>query len=130
VTALIDEHSCTSGGRRKTTTPTSSWIASLALPILQKKPFMGAKELQTTLQDTHSCQIIYDTVWKGKEKDLCQLYETWEESFKLLFRWKEAILQKMFDSMIEIDIDEAEDGRLHFKRFFCALVPCLEGFRV
>jgi hypothetical protein len=33
--------------------PTSSWVASLALPILMKKPHMGAKELQTTLQDTH-----------------------------------------------------------------------------
>jgi hypothetical protein len=69
-------------------------------------------------------------VWKGKEKALCQLYGTWEESFKLLFRWKEAVLQKMPDSVIEIDIDEAEDGRLHFKSFFCALGTCLEGFHV
>jgi hypothetical protein len=58
------------------------------------------------------------------------LYGTWEESFKLLFRWKEAVLQKMSDSVIEIDIDEAEDGRLHFKRFFYALGTCLEGFHV
>jgi hypothetical protein len=130
VTTLIDEHSYTSSGRRKTTTPTSSWVASLALPILQKKSFMGAKELHTTLQDTHSCQITYDTVWKGKEKALHQLYGTWEDSFKLLFRWKEAVLQKMTDSVIEIDIDEAEDGRLNFKMFFCALGPCLEGFHV
>jgi hypothetical protein len=65
---LIDEQSCTFSGRRKTTTPTSYWVASLALSILQKKSFMGAKELQTTLQDTHSCQITYVTVWKGKEK--------------------------------------------------------------
>jgi hypothetical protein len=58
------------------------------------------------------------------------LYGTWEESFKLLFRWKQAVLQKMPDSVIEIDIDEAEDGRLHFKRLFCAFGPCLEGFCV
>jgi hypothetical protein len=42
---LTDEHICTSNGRRKITTPTSSWVASLALPILQKKPHMGVKEL-------------------------------------------------------------------------------------
>jgi transposase-like protein len=38
------------------------------------------------------------------------------------------VLQKMPDSVIEIDIDEEEDGRLYFKRFFCTLSPCLEGF--
>jgi hypothetical protein len=58
VTALTDEHTCTSSGWRKTTTPTSSWVASLALPILKKKSYMGVKELQTTLQDKaqlHNC---------------------------------------------------------------------------
>jgi hypothetical protein len=55
VTALTDEHTCTLSGRRKTTTPTSAWVASLALPILKKKPHMGAKELQTTLHDKHNC---------------------------------------------------------------------------
>jgi hypothetical protein len=33
----------------------------------------------------------------------------------------------MPNSVIEIDIDE-EDGRPYFKRFFCALESCLEGF--
>jgi hypothetical protein len=42
---MNDEHTCTSSGRRQITTPTSSWAASLALPILMKKPHMGAKEL-------------------------------------------------------------------------------------
>jgi hypothetical protein len=55
VIALTDEHTCTSSGRRKTATPTSAWVASLAAPILKKKQHMGAKELQTTLQDTHNC---------------------------------------------------------------------------
>jgi hypothetical protein len=90
---------------------------------------MNAKELQTTLQDTHNCLIAYETVWKGKEKALGQLYGSWDDSFQLLFRWKEAVLQKMPDSVIEIDRDEEEDGRLYFKRFFCALGPCFEGFR-
>jgi hypothetical protein len=67
---LHDEHNYMSSARRKTSTPTSSWVASLALSILAKKPHMGAKELQTILQDTHSCTIHYEIVWKRKEKDL------------------------------------------------------------
>jgi hypothetical protein len=127
VTTMNDEHRCTSSARRKTTTPTSAWVASLALPILKKKSFMGTKELQTTLQDTHNCTIVYETVWKGKEKALGQLYGTWEDNFQLLFRWKVAVLEKMHDSVIEIDLDE-EEGKLYFRRFFCALSPCLQGF--
>lgn len=38
VTTMVDHHSCTSSGQRKTTTPTSSWVASLTLPMLSKKP--------------------------------------------------------------------------------------------
>jgi hypothetical protein len=104
VTTLTDEHTCTSSGRRKTTTPTSSWVASLALPILTKKPHKGAKELQTTLQDTHSCTIAYETMWKGKQKAMAQLYRNWEDNFRLLFSWKEAVTENMHDSVIEIDI--------------------------
>jgi hypothetical protein len=82
---MINEHNCTSSGKRLTTTPTTSWVASLALPIPIKKPYMGAKKLQITLQDMHSCTIHYETVWKGKERVIAQLYGTWEESFHLLF---------------------------------------------
>jgi hypothetical protein len=88
---------------------------------------MGAKELQTTLQDTHSCTITYETVWKGKEKALDQLLSIWEDSFQLIFRWKEAVLETMPHSVIEIDLD-VHDGQLYFKRFFCAFGHCLEGF--
>jgi hypothetical protein len=111
---LTDEHRCTSSSRRKTTTPTGSWVASLALPILIKKSYMGAKELQTTLQEKHSCTIAYETVWKGKEKTLAQLYGTWEERFEMLFRWREAALEKMLDSVIDIDLHEDDDGKLEF----------------
>jgi hypothetical protein len=89
---------------------------------------MGAKELQTTLHDTHSCTIHYETVWKGKEKSFAELYESWEDSFQLLFRWKEIVLEKMSDSIVEFDLD-VQDGKVFFKRFFCALGPCLKGFR-
>jgi hypothetical protein len=74
VAVLDDVHTCTSSGRRKTTTPTSAWVAFHAKPLLMNKPQMGAKELQQTLQGTHNVTIGYDTVWKGKEKALKELY--------------------------------------------------------
>ena len=83
-----------------------------------KKPQMGAKELQDTLQGVHNVTIGYDTVWKGKEKTLKELFGSWEESFKLLFSWKEAVLAKAPDSIIEIDV-VLEDGKYYFNLFLC-----------
>jgi hypothetical protein len=57
------------------------------------------------------------------------LYGSWEDSFQLLFRWKEVVLEKMSDSIIEFDLD-VEDGKVFFKRFFCTFGTCLEGFRI
>jgi hypothetical protein len=128
VAVLDDVHTCTSSGRRKTTTPTSGWVAFHAKPLLMKKPQMGAKELQQTLQEGHNVTIGYDTVWKGKEKALKEVYESWEESFQLLFSWRETVLEKMPDSVVEIDVI-LEDGKYYFSRFFCALGPCISGFR-
>jgi hypothetical protein len=61
-------------------------------------------------------------------KALAQMYGSWEDSFRLLFRWKEAVLEVMPNSVIEIDLHE-EEGQLMFKRFVCPFAPCLEGFR-
>jgi hypothetical protein len=127
VTAMTDEHNFTSSSRRKTTTPTTLWVASLALPILSKKPLMGVKDLQTSLQDKNNCTIHYETVWKEKEKVVAQLYGTWEERFQLLFSWKEAVLEKISDSVIEIELHE-EEGQLFFRRLFCAFGSYLQGF--
>jgi hypothetical protein len=55
--------------------------------------------------------IAYKIVWKGKDKALAQLYGTWKDSFQLLFRWKEAVMEKMSDSVIEFDV-EVKDEKL------------------
>jgi hypothetical protein len=66
-------------------------------------------------------------MWKCKEKALGQLYRTWEDNFQLLFRWKDAVLQKMPDSVIEIDIDE-EDGGYISKGSFVLSAHVLRDF--
>jgi hypothetical protein len=48
-------------------------------------PSMGVKALQTKLQDDWKYTIGYDTVWKGKEKAMTELYGSWEVSFGMLF---------------------------------------------
>ncbi|CAO2190691.1 unnamed protein product [Urochloa humidicola] len=127
VTVLIDEHTCYSSSRRKTTTPTCSWVASKAIPILRKFPKMTPVELQAKLQDMYKCEIKYDTVWRGKQVALGELHGTWDESFQQLYNWREEVLRRSPGSVIEIETMEV-DGKIYFHRFFCALSPCIEGF--
>jgi hypothetical protein len=38
---------------------------------------LGGTKLQKMLQDKYNVTIDYDTVWKGKEKALVDMYGTW-----------------------------------------------------
>jgi hypothetical protein len=51
----------------------------------------GSKRIAKYLARAAQLHIFYDTVWKDKDKALRELYGTWEDSFKLLFRWREAV---------------------------------------
>jgi hypothetical protein len=59
---------------------------------------------------------------------LKELYGSWEESFQLLYSWKEAVLAVMPDSVVEIDVI-LEDGKYYFSQFFYAFGPCISRFR-
>jgi hypothetical protein len=56
------------------------------------------------LQDTFGCTIGYDIVWHSKEKALKQLFGSWEDSFPLLWPWREVVMKKSPDSIIELDV--------------------------
>ncbi|CAN6274954.1 unnamed protein product [Urochloa humidicola] len=127
VTVLVDEHTCVSSMRMETKNPSQKWVASKAVPIIRDFPKIGAKELQDKLQNDHKVTIKYDTVWRGKEKALAEVYGKWEESFEDLFRWKAEVMKRCPGSVVEIDILEV-DGQVYFHRFFCALKPCIDGF--
>jgi hypothetical protein len=114
-------HTCTSSSRRRTATPTSAWVAAKALPKLAEKPHLGCTELRTLLQKEHKCEISYDIVWRGKEKALNELYGTWENSFRELFQWKAAVLEKRPDSVVEIDVKVENGKKLISTDFFVHL---------
>jgi hypothetical protein len=113
--------------RSNTTTPSAKWVTDKVVTILQTTPNMGTNDLQTRLEGDWKCTIGYDTVWKGREKVMAHLYGSWEESFGQLYNWKADVMRKMSNSVIEIDI-ELKDDMPYFRRFFCALRPCIDGF--
>jgi hypothetical protein len=78
---------------------------------------MGHKELQDILQGEHKCIIHYDTICRGRQIALRELYGKWEESFQLLFNWRAEVLKRCPGNVIEIGIKEV-DGKFYFHRFF------------
>ena len=89
---------------------------------LERKQIWAVRNCKKTLQDEQKCQIHYDTVWKGRQIALRELYGNWEESFQLLFNWRAEVLKKSPGSVIEIGIKKV-DSMFYFHRFFCALQP-------
>jgi hypothetical protein len=130
VIVLNDEHTCHSSSKRKTTAPTNIWVAARALPILCKEPNIAVTKLHTQLEADYKVTLSYDKVWQGREKALKELFGTWEESFHLLWSWRAAVLEKMPDSVVEIGVcPDKELGETFFSSFFCALGPCISGFK-
>ena len=117
ITLLVDKHDCISTSRIKTTTASKSWVAAKAVPILIKDEKMGAKQLQRKLEDDYNITVGYDTVWKGREMALKQIYGSWEVSFHTLYSWKAEIEKVSPGSVVEIDT-EVVQGRVYFRRFF------------
>jgi hypothetical protein len=113
--------------RMITTTANCKWVASKAMSVLRAEPNIGAKELQRRLETNHLYELAYDTVWRGKQRALDEVYGKWSESFELLFRWKAKMMKRSPESVVEIDVLQV-DGEVYFHRFFCALKPCIDGF--
>jgi hypothetical protein len=127
VTVLVNEHKCSSSSRISYGNANKAWVAQKVLPLLRNEPSLGAKALQKRLQDTYNCRVSYDVTWKGMQEALKEMYGNWDESFSMLYRWKEEILIKAPNSVVEIDT-QVVDKKVHFHRFFCALEPCIQGF--
>jgi len=113
--------------RQITTTSSCKWVASKAVSILRADPNIGAKELQKKLETDHKCQIAYDTVWRGKQRALEEVYGKWEESFELLFRWKAEVMKRCLGSVVEIEVLEV-DGQIYFHHFSVLLNHALMVF--
>jgi hypothetical protein len=105
-----------SSSRKRTTTPTCAWVASKVVHILRKKA-IDTKEWMDKLEDQFKCTIVYDTVWRGRQKAMAEVYGNWEDSFQLLFRWKEEVLKRSPGSVVEIET-KVVDGQVIFHHFF------------
>ena len=106
----------------------ATWVAKRCVPILKENPNESARAIQKRLIAEYNVVLPYSTAWHGKERALKPLFGDWEKSFMLLFNFKREVQDRSPGSIVEVDTKE-EGGNIHFKRFFMALSPCIEGFQ-
>jgi hypothetical protein len=73
--------------------------------------------------------MSYNKVWEGRQLALKGLHGTWEESFKMLWNFKDELEATCPESIVEIDCKKnKKNGRVYFSRMFVAIKACVNGF--
>ena len=58
-----------------------------------------------------------------------ELYGDWANTFRIFYNFKAEVVKGSPGSILEIDTEVTEDGRVLFSKFFMALKPCIDGFK-
>jgi len=104
-----------------------AWVAERAIPLLKRKPGMGAMDVKEALEDKYKIQINYQTAWYERQRAADKLFGKWDDSIDLLYRFKAEVELRSPGSVVEIDTVEI-GGQHHFSKFFCAFKDSIEGF--
>ena len=57
------------------------------------------------------------------------LYGDWENTFRMLYNFKAEVEKRSAASVVEIDTEVTEDGKVIFSKFIMALMPCIDAFK-
>jgi hypothetical protein len=123
------EHTCITSSQRVLTMTSQFWVAERITPVLAKTPNTTAKKLKTDMEKDYPIKMNYTTVWKAKQRVMKELYGDWANTFRMLYSFKEEVEKRSPDSVVEIDTEVAEDGKVYFSKLFMALKPCIDGFK-
>jgi hypothetical protein len=105
------------------------WVTEKITPILAKTPNTTAKKLKVDLEKQYPIQLKYTTVWKAKQRAMKSLYGDWANTFRMLFNFKAEVEKRSPGSVVEIDTEVSEDGKVYFSKFFMCFKPCIDGFK-
>src|SRR4051794_34874101 len=106
------------------------WVAEKITPILSKTPNTTAKRLKVDLQKDYPIKLQYTIVWKAKQRVMKELSGDWANTFRILYSFKAKVDKSCPNGVVEIDTEVKPDGKVHFTKFFMALKPCIDGFKV
>ena len=129
VNQIPHQHTCMTTSQRVSKMTSQLWITEKITPILAKTPNTTAKRLKVDLEKLYPIQLQYTTVWKAKQRAMKSLYGDWANTFRMLYSFKAEVEKRSPGSVVEIDTEVTEDGKVFFSKFFMCLKPCIDGFK-
>jgi hypothetical protein len=81
------------------------------------------------MEKQYPIKLNYTTVWKAKQKAMKELYDDWENTFRMLYSFKAEVEKRSPDSVVEINTEVPPDGKVFLSKNFVALKPCIDGFK-
>jgi hypothetical protein len=64
-------------------------------------------------------QLNMTQAWKEKEKEMPEMYGTWEKKFQQLLNWNVAVMENSHDSVIEMDVHMVGYKMYFLKKKLC-----------
>ena len=129
VNQIPHQHTCMTTSQRASKMTSQLWITEKITPILAKTPNTTAKRLKVDLEKLYPIQLQYTTVWKAKQRAMKSLYGDWANTFRMLYSFKAEVEKRSPGSVVEIDTEVTEDGKVFFSKFLMCLKPCIDGFK-
>lgn len=83
------EHNCPTTKLVDSKMATQSWIAEKLVDWVKKNPGEGAKAAKTKLEGEFNFKLKYSKAWEGMKIALEEMHGKYEDSFQLLFNWKQ-----------------------------------------
>ena len=112
-----DTHSCASRSRVLGKMASIAWVVERAIPLLKRKPNMGAPAVKEELEEKYKIQIAYQTIWYGRQRVADKLFGKWSDSYDWLYRFKAKVELRSPSSIVEIQTETVDD-KVHFRSFF------------
>jgi len=120
-------HNCLSRARVVGRMASINWVLERAIPLLKRKPTMGASVVKEELEDKYKININYQIVWYGRHWAADKLFGKLSDSYDWLYRFKAEVELRSPSNVVEIDTVTVGD-KVHFTRFFCAFKASIDGF--
>ena len=100
------KHTCPpggGGGKAKTKLAKTRWVADAILDWLREEPRLGPTALHGKLFEKYKINVQYMKIFYAKERALDRINGPWNESFQLLYTFKDEVETASPGCVVEID---------------------------
>ncbi|KAL3531259.1 hypothetical protein ACH5RR_010581 [Cinchona calisaya] len=125
IRTIHKEHTCGGIAHLGHQQASVQWVASSVERHLRENPNCKPKEILEEIHRIHGITLSYKQAWRGKERIMSTLRDSFEEDFRLLPQYCEQIRRTNPGSIASVYVDLADKS---FQRLFISFQASIYGF--